>query len=223
MNQIVKEALININIETNKITTSIINDLCASYRKPCVENKKMIDGVIEFLEWCKTKNIRCAICSNYFDPERTKQMLVKFGIKHYFDIIIISGDIGFRKPDYRVIEPIFTKWNDLKLSEIVFVGDNARRDTLLAHYSNIRSILARFTTRLREKDLPSQQKTNEKLKGDSFVNYGKDIVIQCVSEEIGYTNSEVMVTSYKQIPSMCCVFLVFDNSFESLHCYSCVE
>lgn len=192
--------MIKIGVDSNKIKQSIVDSLCAAFRKPAVENARYIDGVHQFLEWCKKHNIRRAICSNYFDAERTKQMLVKFGIKQYFDPIIISGDVKFRKPDIRVIEPILTQWNDLNKSEIVFVGDNARRDTLLAHYCGINSILARFTDKLRENDLPSSEKANEKLKSDSFVNLGRDLAIQCVSQEIGYTKSEITVRSYQQIP-----------------------
>ena len=207
LNEIVKDALININIDSKDIQSSIIDNLCSAYRQPAVDNARSIDGVHQFLEWCKTNNVRCAICSNYFDPERTKQMLSKFGIKKYFDPIIISGDVKFRKPDYRMIQIIFQKWSDLNPSEIVFIGDNARRDTLLAHYSNISSILARFTNKLREKELPSSEKANEKLKSDSYVNLGRDVAIQCVSEEIGYTKSELIVKSYQEIPSQ--VFLYF--------------
>ena len=195
-------------MDSKDIKQSVIDNLCASYRKPCVENAKSIDGVHQFLEWCKKRNLRLAICSNYFDAERTKQMLTKFGIKEYFDPIIISGDVKFRKPDIRVIEPIFTKWSDLNKSEIVFVGDNARRDTLLAHYCGINSILARFTDKLREKDLPSSEKANEKLKSDSYVNLGRDVAIQCVSEEIGYTKSEINVTHYQQIPGIRTIFIL---------------
>ena len=204
-------------------SNSIIDGLCASYRKPCVDNAKSIDGVHGFLQWCRDKNIRCAICSNYFDPQRTHQMLAKFGIKHYFDPIIISGDIKYRKPDIRVIEPIFTKWNDLKLSEIVFIGDNARRDILLGHYCHIRSILARFTQNRNENDLPSSEKANEKLKSDSYVNLGRNLAIQCVSEEIGYTKANAVVTAYNQIPGLVYFILLLmrdlDHPCTVLHRY----
>ena len=196
------DSLIKVGISADTLSDDVIESLAAVYRAPSVQNKRLIDGVPEFLKWCKDRNIRCAVCSNYFDAERTTQVLQRDGIIDYFDPIIISSEIGYRKPDYRILKPILNQWDDLLPSEIIFLGDNRRHDIMLAHYSNIRSILCRFTDP-KEAKLPDTISTNQRVLNDSFINTSRsNLRTRCVSEEIGYLEPDATVFDYDQMPGI---------------------
>lgn len=57
----------------------------------------------------------------------------------FFEAIIISGDIGYGKPDVRLFEYVLTKL-DIKAAETVMIGDNLMTDILGANRSGMQSI-----------------------------------------------------------------------------------
>ena len=54
--------------------------------------------------------------------EWSKFLRIKFNINNYFDIAIISGEVGYRKPDRKIYELLLEKTNT-KSKDIIFVDD----------------------------------------------------------------------------------------------------
>lgn len=60
--------------------------------------------------------------------ERVFQRTVDFlGIRPYFDLVVCSGGVEFRKPDVKFLEIALTRWDALPY-EVVVVGDSLRHD-----------------------------------------------------------------------------------------------
>ncbi len=60
-------------------------------------------------------------------------------IDHYFDSVILSGDLGFRKPDERIFE-LALKGMGLKPAEVIFVGNDMFRDIYGARSCGMKTV-----------------------------------------------------------------------------------
>ena len=60
----------------------------------------------------------------------------------YFDPVIVSGDLGFRKPDPRMFELLLSQM-ELSPDEILFVGNDMYRDIFGAGQLGIRTVFFR--------------------------------------------------------------------------------
>lgn len=64
------------------------------------------------------------------------------GLEKYFDPVIVSGDLGFRKPDPRMFELLLSQM-ELSPDEILFVGNDMYRDIFGAGQLGIRTVFFR--------------------------------------------------------------------------------
>jgi len=64
------------------------------------------------------------------------------GLLQYFSPVIISGDVGYRKPDRRIFESVLSEMG-LAASEVLFVGNNMYRDVFGAQQVGIKTIYFR--------------------------------------------------------------------------------
>ena len=80
----------------------------------------------EFVEIAKTlaKNYSLAILSNDV-KEWFNYLLTKFDLSRLFKIIIISGEVGYRKPDKRIYNILLDRIQSLSL-DCVFVDDRSK-------------------------------------------------------------------------------------------------
>jgi len=75
---------------------------------------------LEFIPKLKER-FRIALLSNDVE-EWSKHLLNKFDIKHHFEKIIISGEVGFRKPGVEIFE-YFLEVTNSSPSRCIFVDD----------------------------------------------------------------------------------------------------
>ena len=52
------------SVEDKKIKDQMSKDFIAFYGKNIINESTLIDGVTEFLRWCKNENISMAVCTN---------------------------------------------------------------------------------------------------------------------------------------------------------------
>ena len=86
------------------------------------ENKKT-------LEYIKTKDYRMAIVSNFDYSPTAYKLIDKLEIRSLFDEIIISDDVGWRKPKDIIFQAAIDKLA-IKPNEALFVGDNYNADVV---------------------------------------------------------------------------------------------
>ncbi len=117
------------NIESNSDRDTLIDKMVIAHMNAlarCIEYPKENRETLEYL---KTKGYRLAIVSN-FDYAPTAQMLIdKHNLRQLFETIVISADVGWRKPKDIIFE---TALNELGISpaEALFVGDNYSADVV---------------------------------------------------------------------------------------------
>lgn len=83
---------------------------------------------------------KLGIVSNFAIPECVWNLLEKFDLKKFFDIIVISGDINRRKPSPEIFQKALKKL-DVDSSEAVFVGDTPSMDIKGAKAVAMKAIL----------------------------------------------------------------------------------
>ncbi|MBT6274482.1 MAG: HAD family hydrolase [Chromatiales bacterium] len=88
----------------------------------------MTPGVETMLEHVSTR-FRCGVVSNIFLPGLPAQLLSDFGLGKYFEFIVDSAELGFKKPDRRIYAAALELASALP-ADVVFVGDNRQNDAL---------------------------------------------------------------------------------------------
>ena len=87
-------------INDNKIKEEMVNDFVNFYGKNIVNESTLINGVMEFLKWCKEKNISMAVCTNK-QEHLAIDLLKKIGINDFFEYVAGHNTFDYCKPDPR--------------------------------------------------------------------------------------------------------------------------
>lgn len=115
----------------------------------------LMDGAIEILDALKAKGIKLGLITNG-DIYAQNSKIDQVNIRSYFDAIIISDEVGMKKPDKRIFELAL---NELKSNQenTIFVGDQPINDIAGAEAAGIRGIwLAGFS----EWTIPDREPTH---------------------------------------------------------------
>ena len=64
------------------------------------------------------------------------------GLLKYFSPVVVSGDVGYRKPDRRIFEGVLSAMG-LSASEVLFVGNNLYRDVFGAQQVDMKTVYYR--------------------------------------------------------------------------------
>jgi putative hydrolase of the HAD superfamily len=94
------------------------------------------------LERLRRQGLRLGLLSNAGDAENVDRLIDQAELRSYFELIVASAAVGFRKPDQRAFAPILQAWR-LHPSEIVMVGDTLGEDILGAQGCGLRQIWVR--------------------------------------------------------------------------------
>jgi len=83
---------------------------------------------------------RLGLVSNFAIPECAWKLLDKFGLKGFFDVVLVSGEINRRKPSPEIFERALNALG-VDASRAVFVGDTIGLDVKGAKNVGIKAIL----------------------------------------------------------------------------------
>ena len=89
------------------------------------ENKRTypaIKGSIETVKWLRSKNIKLALCTTN-TINVLNHRLISVGIIPAWFLAISTWENGFPKPDPRALNSIFTVFDSIPKSYMIFVGD----------------------------------------------------------------------------------------------------
>jgi phosphoglycolate phosphatase len=87
-------------IDDQKIKAEMVKEFISFYGNNIINESTLINGVKEFLEWCKEKNISMAVCTNK-QEHLAIDLLKKIGIYDYFEYVAGHDTFDFCKPDPR--------------------------------------------------------------------------------------------------------------------------
>ena len=86
-------------------------------------------------------HVTLALVSNFDHPPFVHTLLTKLHLRPYFDAIVISGDVGVKKPDPAIFA-VALRQTGLSPADVVFIGDSAE-DVHGARAAGLRPILIR--------------------------------------------------------------------------------
>ena len=109
-------------IEDEKIKNKMVTEFIDFYAKNIVKESKLVNGVKEFLKWCKNQNISMAVCTNK-QEHLSNDLLKKIGIYDYFEYVAGSDTFDYCKPDPRHLTSVI-EILDGDIKKILMIGDS---------------------------------------------------------------------------------------------------
>ena len=87
-------------VQDEEIKKEMVKDFLDFYGKNIVNESTLVNGVKEFLIWCKEKNISMAVCTNK-QEHLAIDLLKKIGIYDFFEYVAGHNTFDYCKPDPR--------------------------------------------------------------------------------------------------------------------------
>ena len=105
-----------------KIKDDMVKEFINFYGKNIINKSTLINGVKEFLKWCKEQNISMAVCTN--KQERlSNDLLKKIGIYDFFEYVAGSDTFDYCKPDPRHLTNV-VEILDGDVKKTIMIGDS---------------------------------------------------------------------------------------------------
>lgn len=128
-----RRALASCGIEDDELA----RELDTRFRQERAATNPFIDGAETALRELG-KHYRLAMVTNGI-PDVQRIKVERAGLDKLFDVVIISGELGFGKPDSRIYEVTASRLG-VTQSECIMVGDNFRRDVIGAQDAGMRGV-----------------------------------------------------------------------------------
>ena len=106
----------------DKIKDEMVKEFVNFYGKNIINESTLINGVKEFLIWCKEQNISMAICTNK-QEHLSNDLLKKIGIYDFFEYVAGSDTFDYCKPDPRHLTNV-VEILDGDLKKTIMIGDS---------------------------------------------------------------------------------------------------
>ena len=124
-----------------KVQNEMTDEFLSYYGENILHDSKLINGVIEFLEWCKKENISMAVCTNKTE-HLAVDLLKKIGIYDFFEYVAGYNTFDYCKPDPRHLTNIIEILDgDIKKS--LMIGDS-ETDANAAKAAGIPMVLLKY-------------------------------------------------------------------------------
>ena len=119
-----------------------------TYFSAFIQHATVIPGTKEMLATLRGR-YRLGLLSNFTHPPAAMSLITQLDLEPFFEIILISGDLGYRKPHPSVFKELVSQLN-LHEDEIAFVGDDPDADIAGALRSGLHPI---WTTYVRDHNI----------------------------------------------------------------------
>jgi phosphoglycolate phosphatase len=106
----------------DKIKDEMVKEFINFYKKNIVNESTLINGVKEFLIWCKEQNISMAVCTNK-QEHLSNDLLKKIGIYDFFEYVAGSDTFDYCKPDPRHLTNV-VEILDGDIKKTIMIGDS---------------------------------------------------------------------------------------------------
>ncbi|HXH10403.1 MAG TPA: HAD family hydrolase [Alphaproteobacteria bacterium] len=117
-----------------------------AYFEPFVKSCQLIPETREMLQTV-AKRHRLALLSNFTHPPAVDRILTCLGVAEFFDVVLVSGRVGVRKPHPKIFAAL-TEEMQLSPGEIIFVGDELEADIVGARNAGMQTIWMNYRQRL---------------------------------------------------------------------------
>ena len=124
-----------------KIKNEMTNEFLSFYKKNILHKSTLLNGVKEFLKWCKNQNISMAVCTNKTE-HLAIDLLKKIEIYDFFEYVSGHNTFEYCKPDPRhLLKTIEILNGDREKS--IMIGDT-ETDANAAKEAEIPMILLKY-------------------------------------------------------------------------------
>lgn len=107
----------------SQMDPAVLRQAVDIFYAPEMTGWQLAPGAKELLTQLQAQGYKLALITNY-NCDRVFQRTVDYlGLRRYFDVVITSAAVEFRKPDVKIFEPVLTRWDALPY-EVVVVGDS---------------------------------------------------------------------------------------------------
>ncbi len=120
-----------------------------AYFSTFLDHVRLIPGTLEMLETVG-KRFRVGLLSNFTHTPAAVAILKAVDLARFFEVCVISGDIGYRKPHARAFEALLTGLG-VESEGMIYVGDDPEADITGALESGLRPV---WSTYVRDHGLP---------------------------------------------------------------------
>ncbi|NXS47357.1 HDHD3 protein, partial [Balaeniceps rex] len=125
----------------------LYHDFCSS------RNWEVLPGASETLSRCCQRGFRMGVVSNF--DNRLENILSQCNLRHHFEFILSSEDVGFTKPDRRIFEKAL-RLGGVPPEQAAHVGDDYTRDYRAARAVGMHSFLLRAAGQGVEPEVPPE-------------------------------------------------------------------
>ena len=105
-----------------KIKDDMVKEFVNFYGKNIINKSTLINGVKEFLKWCKEQSISMAVCTNK-QEHLSNDLLKKIGIYDFFEYVAGSNTFDYCKPDPRHLTNV-VEILDGDIKRTIMIGDS---------------------------------------------------------------------------------------------------
>ena len=109
-------------VNDEKIKKVMVTEFVDFYGKNIINESTLINGVKDFLKWCKNQNISMAVCTNK-QEYLSNDLLKKIGIYDYFEYVAGSDTFDYCKPDPRHLTNV-VEILDGNIKKTIMIGDS---------------------------------------------------------------------------------------------------
>ena len=109
-------------IKDEETKKKMVNEFIDFYSKNINKESKPIEGVFEFLNWAKTKNISMGVCTNKKE-HLAIDLLKKINMYKYFEYVAGADTFEFNKPDPRHLTNVVEIIGG-NLKKTIMIGDS---------------------------------------------------------------------------------------------------
>jgi len=109
-------------VDDEKIKNEMVKEFVNFYGKNIINESTLINGVKDFLKWCKEQNISMAVCTNK-QEYLSIDLLKKIGIYDFFEYVAGSNTFDYCKPDPRHLTSVI-EILDGDLKKTIMIGDS---------------------------------------------------------------------------------------------------
>ena len=109
-------------VDDEKVKKEMINEFIDYYGKNIIHESTLINGVKEFLIWCKNNSIQMAVCTNKTE-HLAVDLLKKIKIYDFFEYVAGHNTFDYCKPDPRHLTTII-EILDGDVTKSIMIGDS---------------------------------------------------------------------------------------------------
>jgi phosphoglycolate phosphatase len=109
-------------VDDENVKKKMVNEFVNFYGKNIDNESTLINGVKDFLKWCKEQNISMAVCTNK-QEHLAIDLLKKIGIYNFFEYVAGHNTFDYCKPDPRHLTSV-VEILDGDLKKTIMIGDS---------------------------------------------------------------------------------------------------